>query len=173
MAKYQVSGCVRGFYRPAHTVADMSCTHPDTPGHAKFHGTCTGGEEWRLRTSLARHSHGCAKCKSGVCTPSLAVSGCVHRTFRKWYSTGHEIRINFRGTFCGRVQDAVRDFPRESAGRPPGQCDTFCERVRYVQRESANIARRFPGERRGLACPTVFEDWTGSGCNIKGAGGFC
>ncbi|KAI8506452.1 hypothetical protein Bbelb_158790 [Branchiostoma belcheri] len=89
------------------------------------------------------------------------------------YSTGHEIRIDFRGTFCGRVQDAVRDFPRESAGRPPGECDTFCGRVRYVQRESANIARRLPGERRGLACPTVFEDWTGSGCNIKGAGGFC
>ncbi|KAI8490086.1 hypothetical protein Bbelb_321560 [Branchiostoma belcheri] len=40
-------------------------------------------------------------------------------------------------TFCGRVQDAVRDFPRESAGRPPGECDTFCGRVRYVQRESA------------------------------------
>ncbi|KAI8516766.1 hypothetical protein Bbelb_053470 [Branchiostoma belcheri] len=53
------------------------------------------------------------------------------------YSTGHEIRIDFRGTFCGRVQDAVRDFPRESAGRPPGECDTFCGRVRYVQRESA------------------------------------
>ncbi|KAI8486735.1 hypothetical protein Bbelb_354830 [Branchiostoma belcheri] len=41
-------------------------------------------------------------------------------------------------TFCGRVQDAVRDFPRESAGRPPGECDTFCGRVRYVQRESAD-----------------------------------
>ncbi|KAI8494266.1 Neurexophilin [Branchiostoma belcheri] len=53
------------------------------------------------------------------------------------YSTGHEIRIDFRGTFCGRVPDAVRDFPRESAGRPPGECDTFCGRVRYVQRESA------------------------------------
>ncbi|KAI8488120.1 hypothetical protein Bbelb_342380 [Branchiostoma belcheri] len=79
----------------------------------------------------------------------------------------------YERTFCGRVQDAVRDFPRESAGRPPGECDTFCGRVRYVQRESANIARRLPGERRGLACPTVFEDWTGSGCNIKGAGGFC
>ncbi|KAI8514113.1 hypothetical protein Bbelb_084370 [Branchiostoma belcheri] len=39
------------------------------------------------------------------------------------------------GTFCGRVQDAVRDFPRESAGRPPGECDTFCGRVRYVLRE--------------------------------------
>ncbi|KAI8485703.1 hypothetical protein Bbelb_365370 [Branchiostoma belcheri] len=70
------------------------------------------------------------------------------------------------GTFCGKVQDAVRDFPRESAGRPPGECDTFCGRVRYVQRESANIARRLPGERRGLACPTVFEDWTGSGCSV-------
>ncbi|KAI8490931.1 hypothetical protein Bbelb_313500 [Branchiostoma belcheri] len=42
-------------------------------------------KEWRLRTSLARHSHGCARCKSGVCTPSLAVSSCVDRTLRKWY----------------------------------------------------------------------------------------
>ncbi|KAI8519858.1 hypothetical protein Bbelb_031150 [Branchiostoma belcheri] len=41
------------------------------------------GKEWRLRTSLARHSHGCAKCKSVVCTPRLVVSGCVHRTLRK------------------------------------------------------------------------------------------
>ncbi|KAI8514685.1 hypothetical protein Bbelb_072760 [Branchiostoma belcheri] len=39
------------------------------------------GKEWRRRTSLSRHSHGCAKCtcKSVVCTPRLAVSGCVHR----------------------------------------------------------------------------------------------
>ncbi|KAI8513808.1 hypothetical protein Bbelb_081320 [Branchiostoma belcheri] len=49
--------------------------------------------------------------------------------------------IQEEGTFCGRVQDAVRDFPRESAGRPPGECDTFCGRVRYVQRESAVFAR--------------------------------
>ncbi|KAI8513779.1 hypothetical protein Bbelb_081030 [Branchiostoma belcheri] len=42
------------------------------------------GKDWRLRTSLARHSHGCAKCKSVVCTPRLAVSGCVHRSLRKW-----------------------------------------------------------------------------------------
>ncbi|KAI8513487.1 Low-density lipoprotein receptor domain class A [Branchiostoma belcheri] len=38
---YQVSGHVRRYHRPAHAVADISCTHPDTPGHAKFHGTCT------------------------------------------------------------------------------------------------------------------------------------
>ncbi|KAI8502729.1 Carboxylesterase 5A [Branchiostoma belcheri] len=36
------------------------------------------GKEWRRRTALARHLHGCAKCKSVVCTPRLAVSGCVH-----------------------------------------------------------------------------------------------
>ncbi|KAI8486722.1 hypothetical protein Bbelb_354700 [Branchiostoma belcheri] len=40
------------------------------------------GKEWRLRTSVARHSQGCAECKSVVCTPSLTVSGCVHRTLR-------------------------------------------------------------------------------------------
>ncbi|KAI8488063.1 hypothetical protein Bbelb_341810 [Branchiostoma belcheri] len=37
------------------------------------------------RTSLARHSHGCARCKSVVCTLRLAVSGCVHCTSRKWW----------------------------------------------------------------------------------------
>ncbi|KAI8491918.1 hypothetical protein Bbelb_302910 [Branchiostoma belcheri] len=41
------------------------------------------GKEWRRRTSLARHSHGCAKCKSVVCTPSLAVSGCEHHSTQK------------------------------------------------------------------------------------------
>ncbi|KAI8514759.1 E3 ubiquitin-protein ligase ubr1 [Branchiostoma belcheri] len=41
-------------------------------------------KEWRLRTSLARHSHCCTKCKSVVPMPSLAVSGCVHCTLRKW-----------------------------------------------------------------------------------------
>ncbi|KAI8513454.1 hypothetical protein Bbelb_100930 [Branchiostoma belcheri] len=100
--------------------------------------------------------------------PSLNRDGGHHRL-----SATYDPLLTESRTFCGRVQDAVRDFPRESAGRPPGECDTFCGRVRYVQRESANIARRFPGEGRGLACPTVFEDWTGSGCNIKGAGGFC
>ncbi|KAI8510745.1 hypothetical protein Bbelb_116610 [Branchiostoma belcheri] len=39
---YQVSGRVRRYHRPAHAVADISCTHPDTPGHTKFHGTCPG-----------------------------------------------------------------------------------------------------------------------------------
>ncbi|KAI8513405.1 hypothetical protein Bbelb_100440 [Branchiostoma belcheri] len=32
----------------------------------------------------ARHSHGFARCESVVCTPRLAVSGCVYRTLRKW-----------------------------------------------------------------------------------------
>ncbi|KAI8518003.1 hypothetical protein Bbelb_040200 [Branchiostoma belcheri] len=44
----------------------------------------TARKEWRQRTSLARHSHGCARCKSVVCTLRLAVSGCVHCTLRKW-----------------------------------------------------------------------------------------
>ncbi|KAI8510716.1 hypothetical protein Bbelb_116320 [Branchiostoma belcheri] len=107
-------------------------------------------------------------------SPVVASGRTMHLVFMSDPSvSGKGFSVEYAGTFCGRVQDAVRDFPRESAGRPPGECDTFCGRVRYVQRESANIARRLPGERRGLACPTVFEDWTGSGCNIKGAGGFC
>ncbi|KAI8512295.1 hypothetical protein Bbelb_089340 [Branchiostoma belcheri] len=41
-------------------------------------------ETWGRRGVYARHSHGCARCKSVVCTPRLAVSGCVHRSLRKW-----------------------------------------------------------------------------------------
>ncbi|KAI8477944.1 hypothetical protein Bbelb_443270, partial [Branchiostoma belcheri] len=62
-------------------------------------------------------------------------------------------RVESLGTFCGRVQDAVRDFPRESAGRPPGECDTFCGRVRYVQRESAG--RRPVHQTSFTAVPTT------------------
>ncbi|KAI8478460.1 hypothetical protein Bbelb_438060 [Branchiostoma belcheri] len=40
-------------------------------------------KEWRRRTSLARQSHGCERCKSVVCTLRLAVSGCVHCKLRK------------------------------------------------------------------------------------------
>ncbi|KAI8486298.1 hypothetical protein Bbelb_360140 [Branchiostoma belcheri] len=34
---------------------------------------------WGRSGVYAGHSHGCARCKSVVCTPRLAVSGCVHR----------------------------------------------------------------------------------------------
>ncbi|KAI8482911.1 hypothetical protein Bbelb_393290 [Branchiostoma belcheri] len=47
---YQVSGRVRRYHRPAHAVADISCAHPDTPGHAKFHRTCT--EQFRQQQCL-------------------------------------------------------------------------------------------------------------------------
>ncbi|KAI8506599.1 hypothetical protein Bbelb_160260 [Branchiostoma belcheri] len=49
---YQVSGHVRRYHRPAHAVADISCTHPDTPGHAKFHGTCTDPSAGEVRLSF-------------------------------------------------------------------------------------------------------------------------
>ncbi|KAI8510772.1 hypothetical protein Bbelb_116880 [Branchiostoma belcheri] len=57
---YQVSGHVRRNHRPAHAVADISCTHPDTPGHAKFHGTCTGPEtkdDWQAEEILVSPGH--------------------------------------------------------------------------------------------------------------------
>ncbi|KAI8487038.1 hypothetical protein Bbelb_352980 [Branchiostoma belcheri] len=87
-----------------------------------------------------------------------------------------------------------RDVLRESAGRcaglPSGECGTSSGRVRYVLRESAvrpagecectgvrllllrTSRDGFLASVEGLHA-TVFEDWTGSGCNIKGAGGFC
>ncbi|KAI8478887.1 hypothetical protein Bbelb_433860 [Branchiostoma belcheri] len=49
-------------------------------GHVCYVFSENVGKEWLRRTSVARQSHGCARCKSVVCT--LAVSGCVHR-FRK------------------------------------------------------------------------------------------
>ncbi|KAI8516677.1 Alpha-catulin [Branchiostoma belcheri] len=37
-----------------------------------------------VKQLLCAKDKGCARCKSVVCTPSLAVSGCVHRSLRKW-----------------------------------------------------------------------------------------
>ncbi|KAI8495349.1 hypothetical protein Bbelb_268040 [Branchiostoma belcheri] len=47
--------------------------------------------EWRLHTSLARL---CTGCKSVVCTPRLAVSGCVHRSLREWLYGTHGTRAS-------------------------------------------------------------------------------
>ncbi|KAI8508126.1 hypothetical protein Bbelb_143660 [Branchiostoma belcheri] len=171
------------------------------------------GKEWRLRTSLARHSHGCTKCKSVVCTPSLAVSGCVHRFRTEAVLTTHGCpafahvlarrqHAEARTAGCDRgfsllAQSSYRpewDVLRESAGRcaglPSGECGTSSGRVRYVLRESAvrpaGECGTFCGsqtfcssllEQRKLEVndlrPACKQDWTGSGCNIKGAGGFC
>ncbi|KAI8495284.1 hypothetical protein Bbelb_272700 [Branchiostoma belcheri] len=89
---------------------------------------------------------------------------------------------------------APEDVLRESAGRcaglPSGECGTSSGRVRYVLRESAvrpaGECGTFSGsqtfcssllEQRKLEVndlrPACKQDWTGSGCNIKGAGGFC
>ncbi|KAI8514534.1 hypothetical protein Bbelb_071250 [Branchiostoma belcheri] len=54
---YQVSGRVRRNHRPAHAVADISCTHPDTPGHAKFHGTCTEDSTIDDTTTICHHPY--------------------------------------------------------------------------------------------------------------------
>ncbi|KAI8517091.1 hypothetical protein Bbelb_056720 [Branchiostoma belcheri] len=106
------------------------------------------------------------------------------------------------GPQCGRPEAASasgvvepnRDVLRESAGRcaglPSGECGTSSGRVRYVLRESAvrpaGECGTFCGsqtfcssllEQRKLEVndlrPACKQDWTGSGCNIKGAGGFC
>ncbi|KAI8495787.1 hypothetical protein Bbelb_262030 [Branchiostoma belcheri] len=91
-------------------------------------------------------------------------------------------------------QTSISDVLRESAGRcaglPSGECGTSSGRVRYVLRESAvrpaGECGTFCGsqtfcssllEQRKLEVndlrPACKQDWTGSGCNIKGAGGFC
>ncbi|KAI8491354.1 hypothetical protein Bbelb_309870 [Branchiostoma belcheri] len=96
-----------------------------------------------------------------------------------------------RTASCDR---GIRDVLRESAGRcaglPSGECGTSSGRVRYVLRESAVRPAGECGtfcrsqtfcssllEQRKLEVndlrPACKQDWTGSGCNIKGAGGFC
>ncbi|KAI8509426.1 hypothetical protein Bbelb_132740 [Branchiostoma belcheri] len=67
------------------------------------------GKECRLRTSLARHSRGCTRCKSVVCTPSLAVSGCVHRFRTEVVLTTHGCPA-FAHVFARR-QHAEARFP--------------------------------------------------------------
>ncbi|KAI8512062.1 hypothetical protein Bbelb_111620 [Branchiostoma belcheri] len=93
-------------------------------------------------------------------------------------------------TLCGTSLGRVRDVLRESAIRSAGECGTSSGRVRYVLRESAvrpaGECGTFCGsqtfcssllEQRKLEVndlrPACKQDWTGSGCNIKGAGGFC
>ncbi|KAI8510921.1 hypothetical protein Bbelb_118370 [Branchiostoma belcheri] len=55
-------------------------------------------KKWRRHTPLARHSHGFARCKSGVCTPRLAVSGCVHHSTQK--HVGRVVTVALRGEGC-------------------------------------------------------------------------
>ncbi|KAI8509385.1 hypothetical protein Bbelb_132330 [Branchiostoma belcheri] len=62
------------------------------PGYVCYVFSENVGKEWHRRTPLARHSHGFARCKSVVCTPRLAVGGCVHRTLRKCPAHAREIR---------------------------------------------------------------------------------
>ncbi|KAI8487891.1 hypothetical protein Bbelb_343390 [Branchiostoma belcheri] len=88
------------------------------------------------------------------------------------------------------TQDVLRESAGRCAGLPSGECGTSSGRVRYVLRESAvrpaGECGTFCGsqtfcssllEQRKLEVndlrPACKQDWTGSGCNIKGAGGFC
>ncbi|KAI8484489.1 hypothetical protein Bbelb_377600 [Branchiostoma belcheri] len=89
-----------------------------------------------------------------------------------------------------RTLDVLRESAGRCAGLPSGECGTSSGRVRYVLRESAvrpaGECGTFCGsqtfcssllEQRKLEVndlrPACKQDWTGSGCNIKGAGGFC
>ncbi|KAI8514870.1 hypothetical protein Bbelb_074610 [Branchiostoma belcheri] len=69
---------------------------------------------------------------------------------------------------CGTSSGRVRYVLRESAVRPAGECgtfygsQTFCSSLLEQRKLEVNDLR-----------PACKQDWTGSGCNIKGAGGFC
>ncbi|KAI8495121.1 hypothetical protein Bbelb_271070 [Branchiostoma belcheri] len=93
------------------------------------------------------------------------------------------------GKYCAGA-DVLRESAGRCAGLPSGECGTSSGRVRYVLRESAvrpaGECGTFCGsqtfcssllEQRKLEVndlrPACKQDWTGSGCNIKGAGGFC
>ncbi|KAI8519739.1 hypothetical protein Bbelb_029960 [Branchiostoma belcheri] len=93
------------------------------------------------------------------------------------------------GKYCAGA-DVLRESAGRCAGLPSGECGTSSGRVRYVLRESAvrpaGECGTFCGsqtfcssllEQRKLEVndlrPACKQDWTGSGCNVKGAGGFC
>ncbi|KAI8500192.1 hypothetical protein Bbelb_217580 [Branchiostoma belcheri] len=84
----------------------------------------------------ARHSHGFARCKSVVCTPRLAVSGCVHRfrtevvltthgcpTFAHVDSTQKHVReaIHSADTFEDDTVSQRDDTVQPTAVPPPGK----------------------------------------------------
>ncbi|KAI8513412.1 hypothetical protein Bbelb_100510 [Branchiostoma belcheri] len=84
-------------------------------------------KEWRRRTSLARQPHGCARCKSVVCTLRLAVSGCVHCTLRKWKPYSHVLLPH--GTYGARTSLVVALTGEELVPRhslPPRKLAPLC-----------------------------------------------
>ncbi|KAI8519689.1 hypothetical protein Bbelb_029460 [Branchiostoma belcheri] len=108
------------------------------------------GKEWRRRTSLARDSHGCARCKSVVCTPRLAVSGCVHRTLQvytqlsgstdmqlQWELSGdrgdtwnravinHNITGNYQVLFHGDIGGFLSDIAIDDVTTWNETCEAF------------------------------------------------
>ncbi|KAI8515776.1 hypothetical protein Bbelb_065890 [Branchiostoma belcheri] len=69
---------------------------------------------------------------------------------------------------CGTSSGRVRYVLRESAVRPAGECGTFCGSQTFC----SSLLEQRKLEVNDLR-PACKQDWTGSGCNIKGAGGFC
>ncbi|KAI8496752.1 Leucine rich repeat C-terminal domain [Branchiostoma belcheri] len=87
----------------------------------------------------ARHSHGCKKCKSVVCTPRLAVSGCVHRTLRKWRPYSHVLLPH--GTYGARASLVLARTGRESADRTH---EKFNVHLKFYGVSACSQIRRIP-----------------------------
>ncbi|KAI8503810.1 hypothetical protein Bbelb_187810 [Branchiostoma belcheri] len=132
-------------------------------------------EPWH--TSAAKRMLGKKKIKKEVITAEL---------LKKLVTAHKAVPI---GKYCAGA-DVLRESAGRCAGLPSGECGTSSGRVRYVLRESAvrpaGECGTFCGsqtfcssllEQRKLEVndlrPACKQDWTGSGCNIKGAGGFC
>ncbi|KAI8506958.1 hypothetical protein Bbelb_153970 [Branchiostoma belcheri] len=93
---------------------------------AKTHATSATFflKTWGRSGIDARHSHGFARCKtkSVVCTPRLAVSGCVHRTLRKCSDT--ECTNHYTTESCPRPSSAMtRREPSQVTPAPEALSD--------------------------------------------------
>ncbi|KAI8506249.1 hypothetical protein Bbelb_156760 [Branchiostoma belcheri] len=119
-----------------------------------------------------------------ICHPPSGMTTDIFAHFR------HDDHCQKATKFLHKIRDVLRESAGRCAGLPSGECGTSSGRVRYVLRESAvrpaGECGTFCGsqtfcssllEQRKLEVndlrPACKQDWTGSGCNIKGAGGFC
>ncbi|KAI8499823.1 hypothetical protein Bbelb_221400 [Branchiostoma belcheri] len=94
----------------------------------------------------ARHSHGWTKCKSVVCTPRLAVSGCVHRgrthtCFFRTARTGHARRSYSHARVVNPQTAHCAEYFRKN-WRNSNWNDAPCHMLRYfICERSPNVKK--------------------------------
>ncbi|KAI8508114.1 hypothetical protein Bbelb_143540 [Branchiostoma belcheri] len=131
---------------PCETVRVTCVDATPSPRYVCFVFSENVGKERHRRTSLARHSHGFAKCKSVVYTPRLAVSGRVHR--------GRTHTCVFRTVRAGHAR---RPYSHARVVNPQTARRKKFYNVKFYGVSACSQIRRIPyggGTHRTHGCPT-------------------